>query len=152
MVANDLFLNTFVGDIPSPISTELNEVAQEYLKPNQYEAKPVQEIALKNTTPFIAAFTSTSGLILTADIVIYSLQVSMRITGAVKEYDMSAKINNNLVAATYITTDAGNRAESNYFIAIPNYKLSKGDRLDVTLTATAGAGTDAAVIFLGYYI
>jgi len=80
---NDLFIKTFVGDIPQPVNTITDEVSSEYLPANQYKAQQVSQ-EFKTYRPFIHSFNSaplaSESYILTEEIVL--VYINLAGTGA----------------------------------------------------------------------
>ncbi len=148
-------MDTLLGEIPKPDTTELNEVSQDLLSANQYNGKPVQEVALKNYVPFILYHTSlgVTSQIIDKDIVITSLQCALSVTGNTKTIDASIALNGSTFFRGIVRTTATILSDSNNFsMIIPNWLLRAGDRLDSTFAITAGAGNDESIILTGYYL
>jgi len=151
MVDFDNVLNTFVGEIPSPISNELNEVAQEFLAPNQYEGKPV--VNLPSSDILNAAFTTSGNFYPTRDFIITSIQVNIAIKNFSHDITITAGIDNAVMTGVYLKTDAANPfAQQAYFIPVPNWKFGKGSKIFVTENASVGISKSVYIIFNGYYV
>jgi len=152
MVDFDNVLNTFVGDIPTPISNELNEVAQEFISANQYEGKPV--VNLPQTEILNVAFDSTGGSFTpTRDFVITSLQVDLTLRTSSHTLEISAGIDVNVLTGAFLLTNALQPfATKSYFVPVPNWKFGKGSRIFANVNASIGASEEVYIIFNGYYL
>lgn len=131
---DDLFLDTFVGDVPNPLSSTSNEIPQEGLY-NQYSSETAKT-AQDYTTPFIHSVNAGGVLVVEnytvpADVVIQFLNVSNN-AGAFELQLNGAIIIDGAVAIS-----------QNF--AIPNWLLRKGDIIRTTIT-------NGGIHWLGIYL
>ncbi len=156
MTMVDLFLNTFVDDIPQPFSTEREEVSQETLLPNQYQAQPVeQNIKTSSVLTVTAADSdpSQSGTV-TADTVLTGISIqAIGIPGtAVCARTGRIYLNGVLVreirCANTTTTETFSYGE---FMPIPNWFVPKDSVLLLDFgSAQANAESQLYVSLIGY--
>lgn len=115
----ELFLDTFVGDVPSPLDATSNEIPQEGLY-NQYSSATAKETIQTYNTPFIHVFTSgplaSEYYVLPYDVVIFYINIGVNAGGA---FACALDDASNLIIDGSV---GGN-------IAIPQWYLRKGQKL-----------------------
>jgi len=132
----ELFLDTFVGDIPSPASSVSNEIPQEGLY-NQYPSEASKETQINYNRPFIHSLSSgpllTENYTLTEDVIIVYINIGVGVGGS-----FTAGIN-DIPAGIIIDGSVGGN------FAIPNWVLRAGERLHSSIL-------NASIHWVGYYL